>query len=278
MFLSFGKKDSWLFTILMLVTLGGAIFAQRAYDALRLKDPPKHFPLSATYIRAFDLGLHTTAASFVWIDTMTQLPFLPNGFDYFKNRLETVNKLDSKFSFPYAFTTLVLPIAQNHPAEELIRTAIQVGEQGLGDADRDWRIPFHLGFVYHTDLKERDKAAEYFDLAARTEGAPEYVRRFGLNYGVLATVREQTKQLWQAIYEGAQDEETRERAKAHYVRLEIFDLLEEAAEAYKEKRDSYPKTPEDLVAAGLLREVLPDPFGFTISFNDQGRVSVAEGQ
>ena len=234
---------------------------QYFFDLRKLRvapEPPSTW--SPIAVKAADLGLDAAVASFLWTDTITELPLLKEGPEKFKNDLALINTLDPKFSFPYAFTMMVLPYTTRYP--DRINTAIEIGKRGIERADPDWRIPFYLAAVYHLELKDSVQAAHYFDLAAHTPNVPFAIKRFSLNYGILPTLREQTQQIWTAIYESSNDPEIRERAKAYVTRLQMFDLLEEAARRYKTMRGSYPVAFNDLIKAHVLNSLPVDPLGF----------------
>ena len=236
---------------------------QYTFDSHKLREVPEpQSTWSPLVVEAADLGLHSAVASFLWTDTITELPLLKEGAEKFKNDLALINALDPKFSFPYAFSMMVLPYTTRYP--DRINAAIEIGKRGIEQADPDWRIPFYLATIYHLELKDTVQAAHYFDITAHTPNVPFATKRFSLNYGILPTVREQTKQIWSAIYENSNDTETRERAKAYVTRLEMLDLLEEAAMRYKSIRGAYPAALNDLIEAHVLTSVPVDPLGFEL--------------
>ncbi len=241
--------------------LAGIIASQYAYDENRVKNPPVPVPpLSAGFIKAFDLGLHAATADFYWINNViTELPFLRNGFDAYQKDLELVNQLDPRFSFPYYWTVLVLP---NTRYPDAINAAIAIGDRGVREADEDWRVSFFLATLYHLYKNDRTDAAKYFDLAARDPKAPFYIKRFSENYGIAPNARAQTEQVWEAIYQSSGDPVTKERAKNYIIRLKIFDFLEQEVEIYKQKYGKLPATVDDLVTGGILKGIPPDPYGF----------------
>lgn len=257
---------------LVLVLFAGVATLQYAADLWRTQGPqPKPSTPSLALVRSVDLGLHATAAAFLWINTIIELPFLQDGYPKFAADLALINNLDPKFSFPYAFTVLVLP---NTKYPDRINETLRIGELGVAQAEPDWRIPFYLATTYHLELKDKVNAARYFDIAAQTPDAPYYIRRFSINYGIAQSDRERTRQVWQFIHDHANEETTKERAKAYLARLDMFDYLDAAVKVYKQKYSAYPKTLDELVTKRIVPELPTDPFGFEFVIDSSGLVGI----
>jgi hypothetical protein len=80
-------------------------------------------------------------------------------------------------------------------------------------------------------------------------------------------LREQVKEIWRIVYQGATDAASKDRAKGYVTRLDMFDYLESAAKEYEARFGNYPVQLDDLVAKGILTELPQDPFGFTFKIN-----------
>jgi hypothetical protein len=253
----------------------GVIYTQLFYDAQRTNAPLVQTPLPPAFFKAFDLGLNSALASFLWINTRTEMPFFREGYEKFRNDFNLVTSLDPKFSTPYAYTLIVLPNT-NYP--DKFNTAVEIGLRGVRNADPNWKIPLYLAITYHLYLHDNMNAAKYFDLAARTPGIPEIVWRFAVNYGILPSLRAQTEQIWKVIYETADDKFMKERAKAYVTHYEILDFLESAVASYKKKFGVYPQTIDDLIAKGIIKSVPPDPFGLNFAIYEKGVVGIKQLQ
>lgn len=259
-------------TALVVVLFAGIVAAQYGYDLARTRGPQAQPSTpSLGLVRSVDLGLHATAASFLWIDTITELPFLRDGYPKFAADLKLINDLDPKFSFPYAFTVLVLP-GTKYP--DRVNETVRIGKLGVAQSEPDWRIPFYLAVTYHLELKDKVNAARYFDLAAQTPGAPYYIQRFSINYGIAPNDRERTRAVWQFIYEHSDEATTKERAKAYLARLDMFDYLDAAVKAYRTRYGAYPATLDELVAKRIIPELPKDPFGFEFVIDAGGVVGI----
>lgn len=258
-----------------LVFLAVIIVAQYYYDDNALKNPPVQLPgISADFIKAMDLGLHSAVASYYWVEpVMAQTVTLDGGLEKYKQDLQAINALDPKFSFPYYWTLLLLP---NQKYPETIDAAIEAGERGIREADADWRVSFYLATLYHFYKHDYTNAVANFDRAARAPNAPDYIRRFGQNFGTTENLREQTKLIWEAIGKNSDDPILAERAKAYVERFNMVELLERASREYKRRYWSFPATLDKLVSEKVLSALPVDPFGFKFSIDRAGIIDIIE--
>ena len=260
-----------LFKIAVLfLLLAAVIFFQVGYDATK---PSVISSLSADFspdfIRSVDMGFHGATASFLWIGTMPEIlnAILNRNMEYLADE-RYVNAVDPKLSYPYAFTVIVLPAAEHYAAR--VTDALAIGEQGIQNADPDWRIPYYMAADYFLELKDDKNALWYYNLAAHTPGIPDYALRFSLNFGIKSSDRQKTEELWATIRDSSNDPGTKERAQAYIDRLEIFDYLDAASRIYQEKYGRVPTSTDALIAGGIIPAVPEDPFGFTFVINKDG--------
>ena len=269
---SFSSNAKGAFAVLLL--LGGIISFQKIADVYKPNSPevlalPR---ISAETLRMVDMGLHLPVASLFWIDRRLSVLTLSDNNKQYLADIGFINELDPKFSTPYAFSILVVPNQKG--CSFCLDASVDIGKKGVEQSEPDWRIPFYLATLYFTDFKDKLDAAKYFDIAARTPGAPFYIQRFSLNYGIGANLREETKKIWRAIYESVKDQEMKERAKKYLDRLDMFDLLQQAAETYRSRFVAYPKSLHQLVEKNILPGIPTDPFGFQLVIDEHGMVGV----
>jgi len=258
----------------LLVMLGLVIVAQYAYDATRVA-PSAAIPgtSSPEMVRMVDMGFHAAVGSFLWAGTMPEiLDFFHGRSEYFPD-LAFLNGVDPKLSYPYAFSVLTLPAIPRQLLPDAVAQAQAIGQEGIANADPDWRIPYYMALNYYLELKDLKDATWYFNVAANTPGVPSYAERFALNFGIDQKERDRVRNLWATVYESSNDPDTKARAAAYVTRLNDFDYLEAAAAAYKQKYGAYPTSTDELVAKGIIPAVPQDPFGFT--FTIDGRTGVA---
>lgn len=242
------------------------IAATQYYSDLEKKERPLVPPtiISARAIKIGDLGLHSAAASAMWVYTIQKAT---ENSEKLPELIRNVTAIDPKFSYPYAFAVLVLPDITNLPDE-----AIKIGEDGIKNADKDWRIPYYLATTYHINLKNREKAAFYFELASRTPGAPLTIQSMPARYGKYTDTREQTKQIWTSIYESSNDAVVKGRALNFIKQLDFLDVLEKGVSIYRQRYGKYPSNLDDLVRVRILKEIPKSPIGLEFYINQAGKV------
>ncbi len=259
--------------IILIVLFVSVVGAQVGYDRVQpaVSSGTESF-LNPEMIRMIDFGFHAAFASGFWVSAMPEI------LDLFRGRTEYlagrafVNSIDPKLAYPYAFSVLTLPAVGNFPSR--VTDAIAIGAEGIAKGDPDWRIPYYMAIDYYLELKDLKNATWYFNLAANTPGVPQYAARFGLNFGINQRERDRVRNLWATVYQSTNDPAAKARAAAYVERLNDFDYLEAAAQAYKEKFGSYPSSTDELVSEGVISEAPQDPFGFSFVINKDGSAGI----
>lgn len=253
---------------LVILLLFGAVSVQYVYD---VQKPPAGFRPVVVFpvpvLRSADLGLDSAVASLIWLNAIQQIGTISNSYEGLVADIKTINALDPSFAYPYAFAELVLPALD--PSK--IHDAISIGESGVAQAS-DWRIPFYLASAYLIYLDDRENALKYFQIAAATPGISTSTRAVALNFGTQKDKRSQTKEIWSALYEGTDDEILRDQAEANLIHIEILEALERGIQIYRQRKGVYPERIEDLVSAGIQREIPQDPFGFVFTIDEDGKL------
>lgn len=226
-----------------------------------------HHPLPASVLRSATLGLSSAMASLLWLGLIQDIGGTGGAaLDSAAARIEALVALDPQFSYPYAFATLMAPHGDRKATEQ----AIAIGKQGVAQNLGDWRIPYYVATAYHLALQDSTNAALYMSIAANTPGVPEGIKLSAHNYGLRGDLREETKQIWIAIYENSADEVVRAQALHNVLHIELRGMLEQAVERYRAATGTYPSTLGDLVQAGVLQELPQDPLGITYNIAPDG--------
>jgi hypothetical protein len=229
--------------------------------------------ISPQSIRLMDLGFHGATASFLWVGTLPKiLNLFFNGNMEYVSDLDFLNGVDPRFGYPYAFSVLTIPVSHQLKNPDVV--ALQIGREGIANADPDWRIPYYMAADYFLDLKDERDALYYYDVAARTPGIPQYAKVFALNFGAIPSERKKSEALWATIRDTAPDDFTKERAQAYIDHYEIFDYLQAAANTYKNDFGSYPKTVQDLFQKKIIPGIPRDPLGFSFVIGADGTVGI----
>ncbi len=255
--------------ILAVALLAGIIGAQLQSDAHQPKKSAQIFTYySPTMLQIADLGLHTATASLLWLGVIQNIG-TQGSFLGLANNIQTINALDPKWSYPYAFGVLMIPMMD----QDELQNALAIGKAGVAQRLADWHIPFYLAMTYHLSLKDEQDAQLYMTTTATTPGVPDGVRISALNYGARTDLREKTKAIWTAIYDNSKDDVVRQQAKNAVEHIDIMDVLDQAIALYKKHYGVYPKTLDSLVTAGILTETPADPLGITFGIDMDGKLT-----
>jgi len=248
---------------------------QFEYDATKILLPASSAPTASPFmVRIMDMGFHPAVASFLWATTMPEILDLWNKKTEYFSDLAFVNAVDPKLSYPYAFSVLTLPAVPASADSQAVKQADAIGQQGIANADPDWRIPYYVATNEFLYAKDDVAAAEYYNMAAETPGIPAYAERFSLNFGIETDQRQKTEQLWATIKDSTNDPSTQARAQAYIDHLQDFDYLDAASAMYKKDFGLFPTTTAELVQKGIIPSVPVDPFGFTFIIQKDGTSAI----
>lgn len=207
------QSKNLAFFFVILLAFSGATMSQREYLRAKTILPETVSTLpSSPVLKAMDLGLHSATASFVWLKINQGAYTWLDGtekYERFSKEIQTLTDLDTRWGYPYAFGILLLPgLGKND-------LAIDLGEKGLKNVPDDWRIPYYLALVYHTNLKDRASAAKHFAIAANVKDAPESVKKVATTYGTQKNRLDEMEKIWETLYETADNELLREQAEKY---------------------------------------------------------------
>ena len=234
--------------------------------------------MTASMVRMVDMGFHPAVASFLWATTMPEILDLWRGRTEYFPDLAYVNAIDPKMSYPYAFSVLTLTAVPTSSYPDGLAQSIRIGNEGIANADPDWRIPYYMATNEFLYAHNSQQAALYYNKAAQTPGIPQYAARFALNFGIETNQRQKTEQLWATIRDSSNDPATKARAQAFIDHLKIFDYLDAAAAQYKKAFGAYPTSTAALVAQGIIPAVPTDPFGFSFIMKPDGHAAIDQSK
>ncbi|HEY5220548.1 MAG TPA: hypothetical protein VIJ29_00140 [Candidatus Paceibacterota bacterium] len=257
-------KNPWAKIGVLAALLLLVVLLQFEYDATKMTLPASgEQEVSPFMARLLDMGFHPAVASFLWATTMPEILDLWNKKTEYFTDLTFVNSVDPKLSYPYAFSVLTLTAVPAADDPNAVAQAEAIGEQGIANADPDWRIAYYMAtneFLYGNNEQQ---ALYYYNLAAETPGVPSYAERFSLNFGIETDQRQKVEQLWETIKDSTNDPDEKARAQAYIDHLQDFDYLDAASALYKKEFGVFPTSTAELVQKGIIPSVPVDPFGFT---------------
>ncbi len=240
------------------------VAAEKPYDVA--------FVPSAASLRWTSLGHPTLAANLMWlraVQYMGEARADRRGWSKLRPIVELVTDLDPRHGYAYQTSANLLSSAG------LLSDSNAILEKGTRNVPTRYILPFQRAvnaFMYAGDYAE---AGRWFEVAAKTPGAPAHLREYVMAMYVKGDAAEAALSFLGRMEVEAEDDESRRAIHAQIQRATLerdAGVIEQAAQVYAERHAIRPFVPEQLVFEGLLAAVPPDPFGGTYYFGEDGRV------
>jgi tetratricopeptide (TPR) repeat protein len=181
---------------------------------------------------------------------------------------DVIAELDPGYIDPYWLGALIL----STEAQD-VEAGLRLLDRGFANHPSAWILPFLAGWECDR-VGQFDRAAAYFDRAAKAPGAPPDL--FRLKAGMTArtgNLREAIAR-WQDVLNdprndgGARAIATRQ-IRTLTVRADVRDL-DAAIGVYREKHGRLPRSLDELVRVGILRALPQDPDGAPYAYDPAG--------
>jgi tetratricopeptide (TPR) repeat protein len=271
------SKPAKILLLLVLVASAAAVYPLRqTLQTRRYSDDVveelTYYP-SGRLLNVADVGFSSLVADGMWlrgIQYYGEHRKTDRRYPLAEHIFSTITDVDPGFTGAYRFGAMVLSDEVGAPgvAVELLRKGLRA------DAGR-WEIPFDMGFTYFIALGDYEKAAHYFKLASRFADAPEIGRRFAAAAYRRAGRVDLARALWQEIARSSSNKVMKETADYSLKAIDLetaLGALQGAVASYKESGRGLPTSLADLVEAGLVGPVPPDPFGGTYFLEQESGV------
>ena len=177
--------------------------------------------------------------------------------------LDLATTLDPHFMMAYRFGAIFLtesyPDGPGRPDQ-----AIALLERGLAIDPKKWQYAQDAGFVYYWWLRDYKTAAAWFDRGSRIEGAPWWMKSMAATTVAEGGDRQSSRQLWQQMYESADNEWVKNNAKLRLSQLEALDQIDALATLVRRYTTQFGRPPDSwntLVSMRWLGGLPIDPSG-----------------
>lgn len=211
----------------------------------------------------FAFGFRNLLADVTWLEAVQvsgARRMASADYDRLDLLLRTVNDFDPRFIVPYLLGGIILGDSPDHVPQALATLA-----RGQARFPGDWRFPFYTGYIEYFSNGDPLAGARALEKASRIPGSPPYLPLLAAR--MFAEGREPETAL--AFLRSMAEQETNPARREALVRRmrdvvveRDIQSLERAVEAYRRGHaGAVPPSPEDLVAAGLIRRVPPEPHG-----------------
>ena len=224
---------------------------------------------SPQVLRRATLSFHALLADIYWIRAVqhyggTKLSKAPNKqYDVLYPLLDLTSSLDPYFDVVYKFGSVFLaepyPAGAGRPDE-----AIALLQKGLRTTPDKWELAQGIGFVYYWWLADYQSAAMWFNRAADMPSAPDWLRPLAAVTLAQGGNRASSRMLWTEISRNADADWLRDQASFRLKQLDALDgidFIQRIVDQYRARTGVPPTSWADMMRAGLLRGVPPDPTG-----------------
>jgi hypothetical protein len=258
--------NNWVPMTVLIGLLGGG-----ALSSLYVVDKQRHaltgsvelsYLPKGDYLKVAVLGYRHIAADLLWLKAVQGLAGRQQtreGYLGAYHAVDVLTDLDPQFVHAYQYTGAVLGVVAG-----MAKESVALLTKGVQHNPTVWQLSFFLGYDYYYELRDPASAAKCFQAASLLPGAPPWLAGLAARMAVEANDPGAALEFLQRIYLQTKDEQLKEgiaqRIREVMAERDVRDL-EKAVSVYRERSGSLPKTLDDLVSAGLLASIPPEPFG-----------------
>ena len=263
---------AWAALVVLFAAIIGLQMIQAAQPPLAT---PKGVTTNMLYVRSpqvlrrATLSFQALLADIYWIRAVqhyggTKLSNDPNKqYDVLYPLLDLTTSLDPYFDVVYKFGSVFLaeasPAGAGRPDQ-----AIALLQKGLRTRPDRWELAQGIGFVYYWWLADYQNAAMWFNRAADVPNAPDWLRPLAAVTLAQGGNRASSRVLWTEIARNGDADWLRAQARFRLKQLDALDgidFIQRIVDQYRGRTGVPPASWDDLMRAGLLRGVPPDPTG-----------------
>jgi len=245
--------------LIVVVGLASAALLIRWTDTLRPPVDPNAIDeglyLNDKTARRISLGFNGLAADWYWMRSLQyvgtkignhhgdiRLDDLSNlNLKLLVPLLETSTTLDPEFIEPYEYAAVVLPAID-------VQQAIRLTEKGIHANPNAWRLYHHLGYIYWRQ-GQYQLASETYARGAQVPGAPAWMEAMTAKIQSEGGSRSTAREIYTRMYEQSTDDQVREMASKHLMRLDSLDQqdgLRKVFAAYQARTGKCPESWREL--------------------------------
>jgi hypothetical protein len=190
--------------------------------------------------------------------------------------LDITTTLDPHLTAAYRFGAIFLsepsPLGAGRPD-----LAIQLIQRGILENPDDWQMDANLGFLYYWHQKDYEKSAAAYLRGSKNPKAPGWLGMMAARVALKGEGTDTSKMIWAEIYNTTPNPAIRNSALEHLQGLQALEDVQELdriAENYNKGFGRYPKTMQELLDAGLVRQIPTDPSGVPYVYGSDGKAKV----
>ena len=227
------------------------------------------------YLKALSLGHAPLVADFVYLWAIQYYSDYEQSdrYRYVEHVFgDVIGQLDPNYTDPYWLGSVILTTEAND-----VEGGLRLLDKGFKNNPTAWILPFLAGWECD-HVKQFDRAAEYFDRAAKAPGAPPDLFRLKAGMTALTGNLREAIARWKDVLDDPRNDDgaraiARRQIRTLVVRADTQDL-DAAIAAFRQRNGRLPHVLEELVSAGLIGTVPQDPDGNPYEYDrTTGKVS-----
>jgi hypothetical protein len=155
--------------------------------------------------------------------------------------------------------------------------AVKLLARGIKENPDQWRLYQDLGNVYYFDAKDYTKASAAFAEGSKNPNALIWMKVMAAKIAAEGESPETSYFLWLQVYQTTSDPRVKENAEEHLklmkVQLDVKEIDRLAGE-FEKHTGHRPTRMNDLIQAGLLKEVPRDSEGYAYTLDADGKAEL----
>jgi hypothetical protein len=265
-------KRNGVFAVALAGMLGAAVAVQVVRDRVFASasiDREVLYVTSGEVMKRAALSYDALAADVYWIRALQhfggerQKPVELRRFDMLYPLLDLATTLDPLFTVGYRFGAIFLAEAKPGGAGKP-DDAIRLLQKGIAFNPGKWDYFYDIGFIYYWHLHDYERAAEWFQRGGDLPGAPWWLRTYAAVMLTRGGDRAASRAMWVQIGQSEESEWLRTTAQMRLAQLDALDqidIVRKTLQEFTKRSGRAARSWDELISAGLLRRVPPDPSG-----------------
>ena len=239
---------------------------------------------SGPQVKRLAAGFEGLAADLYWLRTVqyfggTRVFSEDRKFELLEPLIDITVTLDPRMEVAYRYGAIFLaepaPIGAGRP-----QAAVALLERGVRENPLNWRLHKELGYFHFLFLHEPEEGARILTEASKIPGAAYWLKTLAAELLTQGGDRAMSRRIWQQMYDESEPGAIKQNARTHLQLLdtaEMVTLLQARVGEFERRLGRRPHALAELVAAGFVREVPPDPAGTPFEYDQNtGLVGVSK--